>query len=66
MLTLVEADLQMSFWDFVWLYFPGITVLYAECLCATTELDTINCPPWALREVTYEPQWSGALLASGD
>lgn len=56
----------MSFWDFVWLYFPGITVLYAECLCATTELDTINCPPWALREVTYEPQWSGALLASGD
>ena len=41
-------------------------VLLAEVECdEDAELEAITCPSWALREVTHEPEWSGASLAFG-
>lgn len=40
-------------------------LLIAEVECDTDEaLDAIQCPSWALREITDEPQWSGAKLSA--
>lgn len=42
-------------------------LLIAEVECDTDEaLEAIQCPEWAVREVTDEPQWSGARLAAGE
>ncbi len=39
-------------------------LLIAEVECDTDEaLDAIQCPSWALQEITDEPEWSGAKLS---